>query len=668
MIQKTWPVESQSCNDMPALSIVIPVYNAASFLHQCLDSVCSQTLDDIEIICIDDCSTDNSLELIKSYQERDSRIILIEQESNQGPGAARNKSISIARGSYVGFVDADDWIDPDYFQSMLSVAISHNADIVYNSNIVRELPGSTEPYNWLGAPCLTEQGKFIESEISANYTNPSAYSHIYRVQYLDEIHCLFPVEYNVGEDKFFHIATSMGTKSIFAFSGPQYHYRKTLNSLTQDSGFFNIDAVRYFKDLLKYFGDSIYDKSFKLKLYNIDMFCGIDNDYKYGIVKSYLESISDYFDKSGVFVSDFDRYAIDGIIKAQSYEEVLKHIGKNPWIRYRTMERLKIKITPKISVIIPVYNTEQFVCRCLQSVCSQTLHDIEIICVNDCSTDDSLDVIKHFAIEDNRIRIIDLPENGGVSNARNIAMKEAKGEYLYFIDSDDWIDLGYLEGMYAVIEKNNTDIVINSNFINEYDDNSKNTISNFSFISSDGSFVSSKELQLHYPPVIWTRLYRRSFIESHGIVFPIVNGGAEDIFFAYACDLIGGSVFAYRGEAYHYYQRQTSAMHTSSRGFHYFESFSILNSFLNKNGISTNGIKLFYVESLIIDTEQKYVFVKEYLESIKRQIADNISLYNDQELFLVKIMEETDNYDHFISRYNPNIALSFVRNKMKKTL
>lgn len=318
-----------------------------------------------------------------------------------------------------------------------------------------------------------------------------------------------------------------------------------------------------------------------------------------------------------------------------------------------------------ISVIIPVYNTDDYIEKCLQSVCGQTLHDIEIICVNDCSTDDSLEIINRFALDDNRITVIDLPENGGVSNARNMALKQARGEYVYFIDSDDWIENGFLEEMLCKIEEQKTDIVINSHFVNEYDDTSNNTESAFCFITGGGSFISSKQLQLHYPPVIWSRLYRKSFIEKNNISFPIVKGGAEDIFFAYACDLNQREVFAFRGQAYHYYQRHNSAMHTLNRGFHYFESFSLLNEYLKARNISTDGIKLFYVESLIIDTEEKYCFIKDYISSVIQQIKSYSSLYNAQEHFLVNILQDTENFSQFTAKYNPNIALSFIRHKMK---
>jgi len=650
---------------MPKISIIVPVYNTAPFLCQCLDSVCSQTLKDIEIICIDDCSTDGSSQILESYAEKDSRIRYIQQKANSGPGAARNVGLSIASGQYIGFVDSDDWIDENYFESLYSVAEARGADIVYNANIVKEMPESSEPLIWLGSPHVTENGFFISKEISANYTNPSMFAHLFRRPFLASIKCTCPVEYNIGEDIFFHIVSSMHADSIYAFAGPTYHYRKNKKSITNTISPFNVNTVRFYRDIVNYFGSGIYKSSFKLKLYNADLFSGICNERGFLEVKRYLESLSEYFDKSGVCLSDFDKYAIGNIIQSSSFEEMSKRIGREPWVRYTTMERIKNKMKVKISVIIPIYNTEQYVGRCLKSVCEQTFHNLEIICVNDCSTDRSLDMVKQVAVEDNRIQLIDLKENMGVSNARNTALKVARGEYVYFMDSDDWIDAGFLEEMYDKIKSQNADLVINSYYVKEYDDIKKNTVSSFDLVSAQGSWLSSKVMQVNFPPVVWARIFRKSFLDEHKITHPIVKCGAEDIAFSYSCDLTNVSVYAFRGHnAYHYYQRPTSAMHNPNRGFHYFEAFNYLVAYLRRNCISLDGIKLFYVESLIIDTEEKYNFVKNYLSSIDEQITTSASLYNEQEHFLVRIMKETQSYSQYVSLYNPNVALSFIKNKM----
>lgn len=112
---------------------------------------------------------------------------------------------------------------------------------------------------------------------------------------------------------------------------------------------------------------------------------------------------------------------------------------------------------PKVSVIIPVYNVELYLRKCLDSVINQTLKDIEIICVNDGSTDNSLKILEEYADNDSRIKIVS-QQNGGLSNARNNAIKNATGEYIGFLDSDDWVSLDFYENLYNAAKKYKADI------------------------------------------------------------------------------------------------------------------------------------------------------------------------------------------------------------------
>lgn len=114
---------------------------------------------------------------------------------------------------------------------------------------------------------------------------------------------------------------------------------------------------------------------------------------------------------------------------------------------------------PKISVIIPVYNVEKYLPRCLDSIVNQTFKDIEIICVNDGSTDDSSKILEQYAKKDKRITII-TQKNSGPSSARNTGLKHARGEYIGFIDSDDWVDTNFYELLLKNIDMNDADIAI----------------------------------------------------------------------------------------------------------------------------------------------------------------------------------------------------------------
>lgn len=114
---------------MPKISVIIPVYNASKYLKECLDSVVNQTLKDIEIICVNDGSTDNSLSILEKYAQNDDRIKIINQE-NKGLSEARNVAIEVASGDYIGFVDADDYINLSFYENLFNRAEETKSDIV----------------------------------------------------------------------------------------------------------------------------------------------------------------------------------------------------------------------------------------------------------------------------------------------------------------------------------------------------------------------------------------------------------------------------------------------------------------------------------------------------------------------------------------------------------
>lgn len=113
---------------MTKVSVIIPVYNVENYLRDCLNSVVNQTLKDIEIICINDGSTDKSREILQEFADKDSRIKIIDQE-NKGQAAARNLGIKQAKGEFIGFVDSDDSISPDFYEKLYDNAVKYNANI-----------------------------------------------------------------------------------------------------------------------------------------------------------------------------------------------------------------------------------------------------------------------------------------------------------------------------------------------------------------------------------------------------------------------------------------------------------------------------------------------------------------------------------------------------------
>lgn len=132
----------------------------------------------------------------------------------------------------------------------------------------------------------------------------------------------------------------------------------------------------------------------------------------------------------------------------------------------------------RVTIIVPVYNTEKYLERCIESLINQSLQDLEIILVNDGSTDNSLNIIRKYERADERIKVID-KENSGVSASRNCGMEEAKGEYICFVDSDDWIELDMVSALYQYNENLNCEIAM-CTYSKEYENHSKSRFLDYS--------------------------------------------------------------------------------------------------------------------------------------------------------------------------------------------
>jgi glycosyltransferase EpsH len=132
----------------PLVSVIVPVYNAEQYLELCLESLCSQTMGDLEIICIDDGSTDDSAGILRSYIERDSRITVITQP-NRGQGAARNAGLARARGVWITGLDADDFLEPDAYACALELVTEQSDIICFSSEIEGTIAARQEEQDYL---------------------------------------------------------------------------------------------------------------------------------------------------------------------------------------------------------------------------------------------------------------------------------------------------------------------------------------------------------------------------------------------------------------------------------------------------------------------------------------------------------------------------------------
>ena len=180
--------------------------------------------------------------------------------------------------------------------------------------------------------------------------------------------------------------------------------------------------------------------------------------------------------------------------------------------------------TPKVSILVPVYNVERFLPQCLDALCGQTLRDIEIICINDGATDGSPAILHEYAARDARIRVID-KRNTGYGHSLNLGISQARGEYIGIIEPDDFPDKRMFKKLLKVAERTHADVV-KCNYFN-YFEGSDHLVENFAGLPYRRAFdpVDCPQVVCSIPS-IWTGLYRKTFLEREGISLRETPGAA----------------------------------------------------------------------------------------------------------------------------------------------
>jgi len=293
-----------------------------------------------------------------------------------------------------------------------------------------------------------------------------------------------------------------------------------------------------------------------------------------------------------------------------------------------------IKIV-KVSVIVPVYNSEKYLSRCIESVLNQKLKEIELLLVNDGSTDNSLEICKKYAGIDNRIKIID-KQNGGVSSARNAGIDAAKGEFIGFVDSDDWINPEMYSNMYKKVKETGSDICI-CNFFEDYFGYSIPNILkiNKNILLKDDiindlilNMIAPNDIDSNSMPImgsVWRLLINRELILNNNIRFPLNIHFMEDFLFCINTFLNCSKISIDSRYYYHYCYNNISA----SRGYIkdmykvQVDVFKQLENILQKHNLITiakDRLKLRYINLCIasiineihnnINFRKKYTYIK----------------------------------------------------------
>lgn len=312
----------------------------------------------------------------------------------------------------------------------------------------------------------------------------------------------------------------------------------------------------------------------------------------------------------------------------------------------------------KVSVIVPIYNSEKYLERCIQSIINQSLRDIEIILINDGSKDNSLEICKNFHNKDSRIKIID-KENEGLGSARNDGIKVAKGEWISFIDSDDFVEVDFLEYLYnEAIAK---DVEICGCLYDEYKNEKFINLSNSKNLNIDGVATGKEFLNYFYNPpssyesvccvVVWNKIYKTSCLRQ--ILFSKVRS-AEDDEFSFKVIQKCNKIYMGKKILYHYFTGNENSLTKKTFGTHKLDFLTVL----EERKILLENNKDLYDKNiyLLCNMTIEYFFkTKKYIKNYDEKKLKIIFNKNFKELLNIKELKIKDKVRFFIFYISPNL-------------
>ena len=230
---------------VPKISIIIPIYKVEKYLRFCLDSLCVQTLKDIEIICVNDGSPDNCSEILNEYQKKDKRFYILNQE-NLGSGPARNNGLDHAKGEFVGFVDPDDWVSPNYFEILYNRATICSADISASANIVK-----VDKYQTKKSVGFRSKKIIVSVEKRKNliYRSGVVWNKVFKRKLVDKYNIRFAETKSTGQDNPFNIIALATANKIATTTMGTYFYRIRSESAINSRSLKDIGIVKIYMDI-----------------------------------------------------------------------------------------------------------------------------------------------------------------------------------------------------------------------------------------------------------------------------------------------------------------------------------------------------------------------------------------------------------------------------------
>ena len=608
----------------------MPVYNDEEFIQESLESIFNQTLTDLEVICVNDGSTDNSLAILEKFKSKYGNKIKIFNQENQGSGIARNNAMAHATGEYIAFLDSDDiFIDKSALEQMYNVAIKDNAPMVSANLKVLNLHGDLTINNNLRY--------FSEHEIlkPEDYGIPySFYKNIFKREFIIENDFKFP-DLLRGQDPVF-LAEILSKLDEFSTVPIDFYALRTVGN-----NFGKINSFRKKHDYIEHFRQ---------------VFEILKNSEFDDVVEEYKQQLF-YYLKSGEN-SDEDK---------KELKTIIRDVFKDNELILNACDSIFNKI--KVSLIIPVYNAENFLRVSINSLLDQTLRDIELVCVNDGSKDNSLKMLENFSKKDPRIKIIN-QENQGCGAARNKALDNANGDYIYFFDPDDYLVPDALEKLYYNAISNNSDFVIfkiasfrDGEPIN-YDEPGFEFEKIFNDVDFNNFTFNYRAIKRHvllssFAP--WTKFYKKEFLDKYDDFRFHINVAFDDVPF-HVQSMLRAKRISYVPEFFYHYRlsNPNSVNNTASNAPDIFKIVDYVENFLKNE----NFFDEFREDFIIFKITQLSMYIsssrsEDYFKMVKSAIDEMNFLDTDAYVSVIKRSNALKRYNAII---NSNSIMEYELN------
>ena len=440
---------------MTKISVIIPVYNVEKYLKECLDSILNQTLIDIEIICIDDGSSDASPNILKEYSNQ----IKIITKENGGQGSARNIGIKEAHGEYIAFIDSDDFIEPTMLEKLYTKAKDNNLDIAmckiatYN-NQTHEIKDNVW-YFMLGIFRDFKKDIFNHKDTKEFTCNIAVtpYNKIYKTSILKENNILFPEGLIFEDEKFFY-DTYLRAKRVSIVDEFLYYYRVNREgsavNISKENDY--TDIIEISKQIRQTFKDTNNYEDYKLLINNrlihlqLSRFTETSPKYKEKFFRLLKEDLTEILKDKEIennLESDV-KFRVDKILKAKDYTDFMK------------LDEKKL-----FSVVMATFNCGQYLDETINSLIGQSFSfgsNIQLIIVDDGSTDNTKEICQKYQNQYPNNILYLYQDNQGQGAARNLGLKYANGKYINFLDADDKFSGNTFYSIYEFFEKHYDEI------------------------------------------------------------------------------------------------------------------------------------------------------------------------------------------------------------------